>query len=404
MRDSATRPRKLAVMFFNEIDINLKFDSVASTFRLQMYFDPNNEEHAELATVSHIHECSLYYVHDRPGKFVNDKGKFVTTNDELIITGFMLSQRFHSSEKPGFMEIGGYSKPGMLGDCDIPTAAYPLESNGLSFRQIVKKILPYFSNPKKGGFNFFIKSSRADSVFVKEGEAASGLGDLNDLLGEINDDADGDLGKSTAPESKNVLSYLSELANQKGLILSHDVMGNFIVNAPYLGNDYLFEIGTKNGIKYREADCNYNGQGLHSQVEAVRQPDKNGGNMAYAIEYNPLVPIVFRPKVIEVTSGDDNTIRKAALNEVQTELKSIPLVITLDSPVANGRFIMPNHTIKVLERKCYLYKATKWFIEEVNYVKNSKEETCTITCVLPGVYGGKIVNPFIDPHHNIPRI
>jgi prophage tail gpP-like protein len=406
MRDSKRQKPKIAVTLFNEISINLKFDSVASTFKFKMYFDPSNVDHAELATVSHIHECSIYYVHDEPGRYINSKGQFINTTDELIITGFMLSQRFNSSAKPSFMEIGGYSKPGVLADCDIPTAAYPLESNGLTFRQIVNKILPYFGQPSRGGFSFKIKSTRADSVFVDNDavDNTTGLADIKKQIAAMDSDADDPIEKSTAPESKNVLAYLKELAIQKNLTLSHDVLGNLIVNVPYIGNNYIAEFGTENGAPFIEMDINYNGQPLHSEIEVVRQPDKNGGNLAYWKIANPLVPIVYRPRVIVLTSGDDNTIKLAARSELGTELKNIPLIITLDKPTVNGRFMMPNNTIKVKNRECYLYEPSKWFIEEINYSKDSKDEKCVLTCVMPGVYAGEIKNPFIDPHKNIPRI
>ena len=408
MRQSDTRPTLITVVYFNEVSINLRFDSVASTFKLQMYFDPNNQEHAELAAVSHIHECKIYYVHPVPGRYAigekNGKAIFGQTADELIITGFMLSQLFTSSSKPSFMEIGGYSKPGVLGDCDFPTKAYPLESVGLSFRQIINnKVLPYFSNPKDGGFKFHIKSSRADSAFEAKTDSLGLPKDLSALIQSLDDDANEDIPKTTAIESKNILSYLKELAVQKGLILSTDIFGNLLVNAAYTGNDYLFEIGTANGIKVIDMTCNYNGQALHSDIEVCGQAPKDGGNMPYALVTNPLVPIVYRPKVINISVGNDNDCRKAGLSELGTELKSIPLKFTLDSPVANGKFIMPNNTILVKNRECYLYKPSKWFIEEVNYTKSTKEEKCEITAVLPGVYGGEIINPFLDPHENFPR-
>lgn len=403
IRSSETQPKVLEVTFFNDVHINIKFDSVASTFSLQMYFDPNNPLHAEIAAVSHMHECSLFYVHETAGRYKNESGRFVTTTDELIITGFMLSQVISDGSAPAFMQIGGYTKTGVLQDCDIPTNV-DMQSDGLTFRQIVNKILPYFGNPKSGGFEFFIKSSRADSVF-SDNSAGSGPAELKSIIANLEDDADLVIPKSTAPESTNVLSYLKELAIQKDLTLSHDVFGNLIVNAPYTGNDYLFEIGTDSSkaIKCQAMTLNYNGQAMHSQIEGIRQPDKNGGNKAYAIIKNPLVPVVYRPKVISITSGDDNTIQKAVRSELGNELKNVPLKITLDRPTANGKFIMPNNTILVKNRNCYLYELSKWFIEEIDYKKDAKEETFEITAVLPGVYGGDIKNPFIDPHKNLPK-
>ena len=393
MRSSENLPHILEVKFFNEVDLVLKYDSVASTYRVRMYFDPNNKVHAELAAVTHIHECSLFFVHEKPGLFKNENGKFTTTTDQLLLTGFCLSQLFHDSAEPLYMDIGGYSKAGLLQDCDIPTKAFPLQSDGMTYRQIVTKILSYFGNPKKGGIKFEVKSTRADSAITTTDP--TGKSEVDDVIS-----------KSTAPESKNVLSYLKELAIQKNLTLSHDIFGNLIVNVPYTGNDYLFTIGTGRAtdIKYLEMVANYNGQAMHSQIEGVLQPDRDGGNMGYAIVYNPLCPVVFRPKVISITSGDDNTIQKAVRSELGNELKNIPLKIVLESPVVNGKFIMPNNTILVKNRSCYLYKDSKWFIEEVNFQVNEKGTKCTLTCVLPGVYGGEIVNPFIDPHSNLPRV
>ncbi len=400
----------ISAVYFNEVNINLKYDSIASTFKLKMFFDPGNPEHAELSCVSHIHECKIYYVHDKPGRYAvgekNGTAIFGTTTDELLMTGFMLSHNLFDSSKPSWVEIGGYSKPGTLGDCDFPTKAYPLESVGLSFRQIVQqKVLPYFSNPKDGGFKFHIKSSRADSVFTKTADDLSGGGDeIKQILAALKDDLDETIEKTTALESKNILSYLKELAVQKGLILSTDIFGNLVVNAAYTGNDYLFEIGTGKGIKYVDINCNYNGQGLHSDIEVVGQAPKDGGNMPYALITNPLVPIVYRPKVITITAGTDNDCLKAGLSELGTELKSVPLRITLEKPVANGKFIMPNNTILVKSRECYLYEPSKWFIEEVNYSLTPKEEKCEITAVLPGVYGGPIINVFVPPGKNLPDI
>ncbi len=416
-RDEKNTPRILEITKFEDIDISLKFDSVASTFKFRMLFDSNDPLYAELLAPSHMHECSIYYVHDQPGTYMDIRetgfGKqrrfkrvFRFTTDELIITGFALSTVFKSSAKPQYVEVGGYSKPGLLGDCDIPTSAYPLQSDGLSFRQIVNKILPYFSNSFRGGFSFEIKSSRADSVFES---ASDGEVSIKSLLAQATSDADEDLGKTTAPESKNVLSYLKELGIQKNLTMGCDRAGNLIVDIAYTGKDYLFTIGTgSKPIRAREITCTYNGQEMHSQIELVGQPDKvDPKNFPYAIVHNPLCKIVFRPKVVTMSSGTDNTIKQAAESELGAELKNIPLVILLDSPIANGKFITPNNMIQILHRDCYLYRPSEWFIEEMHYVKNSKSEDCTVTAVLPGVYNGRASSqkdPFLDHHENFPKV
>src|SRR5690348_16205152 len=98
IRESDTLPTKIQIFQFDEVSINLKFDSICSTFKFKMYFDPLNETHAELAAVSHIHECQVYYVHDKVGRYATKEKieksgdpQFEQTNEELIITGFILA-------------------------------------------------------------------------------------------------------------------------------------------------------------------------------------------------------------------------------------------------------------------------------------------------------------------------
>lgn len=404
-RDSNTGNRLITAKFFDEVSISLKFDSISSTYSFKMYFDPDDAVLAEMCAVSHIHECQIYYVHDQPAMYaskeVNGKPFFENTTDELIITGFMLNQLTTSGPNPGFMNIGGYSKAGVLGSCDFPKSAFPLQSEGLTFRQIVNtKVVPYFSSAASGGFKFYFKSSRADSTFAFQDQLIT----INNAVTDSEVEGDNAFDKSTAPESRNILSYLKELAIQKNFILSTDIFGNLIINTAYTGKDYLFEIGTgtAKAIRYMEMTCNYNGEALHSQIEVVRPADKNDPNEAYAIVSNPLVPVVFRPKMITMSSGGQNDVNRAALRELGNELSNIPLKITLDSPVANGKFIMPNNTIRVQDKQNYLYTPSDWFIEEVTYTRNSKEEKCEITAVPPGVYGGAIINPFINPGQNSP--
>lgn len=390
--------------YFNEISLTIKYDSISSVFKFKMYFDPNNRDHAELAGVSHMHECQIFYVHDKPGRYAisekNGNAVYGTTTDQLLITGIVLSQLMEDSPSPSWCEIGGYSKPGVLGDCDFPTTSN-LESVGLTFRQIVNNnVVPLFSRSATGGFKFYIKSSAADSVFTAQvGSETITDPTVKAILKAAKTEGDEIIPKTTAKESVNILSYLMELAIQKGLILSTDIFGNLIVNKANLNGAYLFKIGLPGGIKFTKATCNYNGQALHSDIEVIGQAPQDGGNMPYAKILNPLVPVVYRPKVVTMQSGTDNDAVKAGLAELGTELKSIPLKIILDSPIvetASGpQFIMPNNMIQIMRRQLYLYRPSDWFIEEVVYNESTTAKQCEVTAVLPGVYGGPVTNVFV---------
>lgn len=387
------RNPKINVDFFNSVKVNMKHDSVASTFEFEMDFDPNNQEHAEIACVSHMHEVLIYYVHDKPGRYpVSRKsGQIIygVTTDELVLTGYMLSQSFTLAPKPELTQLTGYSKPGALEDCDVPVELYPLESNGLTFRQIVQKLISRFN------FGFVVAASGANTVFVEK------------------DRVDKQIEKSTAPESTNIKSYLTELATQKNLVLSHDEFGNLLITNGHTSKaSVIATIDADNHpqVGYRSMRLVFNGQPMHSHITVVRQADDEGGNAAEYTLRNYFLPVAatFRPRVVTLSSGSDVTIQEAARNELAKELKNINLVIEMDRPVINNKVIRPNCTIMVKARHLFLYKQVQWFVEGVDMEGNKDGETATLTCVPVFCYNQANVkstdNFFVDPHENLPRI
>lgn len=368
-RQSNTGDPIRTVKYFTDFKMSLKYDSVASTFAFGFYFDPSNVEHAEIACVSHMHECQIFY------------------DEELLITGFTLSQTLVHSSVPELVQIGGYSKPGVLEDCDIPTKMYPLESNGKTFRQIVQRLI--------SPFNFEFKITD----LAKK--------DANTRF-TITEKADKEIPKSTAPESQNIKSYLTELATQKNLILTHDEFGNLLITEANTKAKPLFVFDGAVGMEgITKLTLSYGGQALHSHITVIRQADQDGGNAAEYTIRNPFVPVAatYRPKVTTLTSGDDVTIEEAARNELAKELKAIVLKVEMDRGKIDGKFIRPNNTIIVKDREIFLYKKVTWFIESVDFEIDPKGEKCSLTCVPVYVYDNKTPeNFFVDPHKNLPRV
>lgn len=360
------RIRVREMRFFNEFKMSLIYDSMASSFSFNFYFDPNNKDHAELACVSHIHECSMKY------------------DGELVLTGYMLSQGFVSAPERQLASIGGYSKPGVLEDCDIPTSNYPLQSDGLTLRQITQKIIaPYDIGlavspiAQRDSATIFTSEEKTDKVIEK----------------------------STAAESQNIKDYLTTLATQKNIIFSHTPEGKLLITEANTKGAPIFEIGTDKGIPVTTATMTYNGQPMHSQITVIRQTDEDDGNAAEYTIKNPFVPIVFRNKVVVLTSGNDITIQEAARNELGKEIKNIKLVVTIDRWTVNGKLIRPNNTIRVKDRSLFLYEPTLWFIEQIDFTGDASKETAVLTCCPTSAYNNSTPkNYFVDPHKNLPRV
>lgn len=351
------------VKFFNSFSLNLKYDSVASTFAFNFYFDPKNKEHAELACVSHFHEA------------------IVEHNGETLITGYILSQVFNSSAKKELVQVGGYSKPGVLEDCEIPTSLYPLQTDGLTFREIAQRLISPFKLKMK-----------VDEIARRD--ASQGI--------TVTEKADKKIDKSTAAESQNIKSYLTELAAQRNIVLSHNEFGDLLLTEANTAQKPILHFDS--GLIGTNMSMSFSGQGLHSHITVIKQADDEGGNAGEVTIANPYVPIVYRPKVITQTSGDDITIDETAKNALAAELKNIVLTITTDRWEVDGKIIRPNNIVTVTDPELFIYQKTDWFIEEVSFTGDSKKTTAVLKCVLPEVYNGKTPkNIFVNPHENLPR-
>lgn len=334
------RIRTRKVEFFNGFNVSLRYDSIASAFSFNFFFNPNNIEHKEMACVGHYHIATIEH------------------NNELLLTGYVLSEKFNDSPAKKLSGFGGYSLPGVLEDCEIPPSLYPLQSDGLSLKEIAEKIIQPF------GLKMIIDpavSSKMNAVYEK----------------------------TTAGASQNIKSYLTELAAQKNIIISHNEKGNLLFTEAKIKKPILNFDG---GIPFTSMELSFNGQAMHSEITVIKQAGKDGGNAGQSTVKNPFVPYVFRPKVVTQSSGDDIDTELAAKNIRAAELKNLKLTIVTDRWEVEGKVIKPNNLISVTNPEVYLYKKTDWFIEQVDLAGDNTKTTATLTCVLPDVYNGQEPN------------
>lgn len=341
---------------FNEFDLTLKYDSVGSTFGFDFNFDPKNRVHAEMACVSHFHEA------------------IVEHNGKVLVTGFVLSQVFNKSSEEKLVAAGGYSKAGVFEDCNYPRSLYPLQMNGLSLAQIAKKVCDPFK-----------------LKVIVDAEVAS---IVNKAIPKV-----------TCEPTTLIKEFLTEHATQRDVVLTHNEKGDLVFTKAKTNLKPLFTIDDENPFPSTDISMSFSGQDIHSDITVIKQADSGGGNAGDYTIKNPYCPIVFRPKTIIQTSGDDISTAQAAKNALAAELKNIVLTVEIDRWDPNGSIILPNNIISVKSPKNYLYNYTNWFIESVNYHGNEKALKATLTCVLPEVYNKQTPkNIFVDTHKNFPRI
>jgi hypothetical protein len=358
------RLRNRKVEFFNSYNFSLRYNSVSSPFSFDFYFDPKVFETKEMACVSHYHLCTLYH-----------KG-------ELFLTGQFVSQGFESSEHKNLVSISGYSLPGILEDSCVPTNkaidqallkgtlklskgspakpyAYPLEDSGLSLKQIAEKYLAVFNI----------------SILIDD---------------SVKTEMDTVIETTTLKPTDKIKAYLCELAAQRDINISHDKFGNLVFAKARTNLIPILSFNVpEGGLPGVRMKMIFNGQEMHSQITVMKQSSIADINEGEETVTNPYVPYVFRPITIMQNSGDNSDTITAAKRALANELRGLKLDIYLDRWDKNGKLLLPNNILSVINPEIYIFKKTDFFIESIDYSGDEKENTAVLHCVLPEVYNGQ---------------
>lgn len=321
--------------FFESFNVSLRYDSVASSFSLKLYFDPENPKHVELLRPA-TRICRLEH------------------NGDLLITGYTTGFKFLDTAEPTLVTVSGYSLPGVLEDCQLPLDYYPLESIGVSLLDIAQRMVQPF-----------------------------GLGLQVD--GWVRTEMEKPFEKTTADPFQTIKQYLSELASQRGVVLSHSADGSLLFTRA-LVNDQLPEIVFGSGTPGVEYDLQVNLQGMHSQISVQQEANDDGGNVSIFTVPNPYQNL-YKTAVLNQTSGDDNDTITAAKMARAKELQNIKLQIKIDRWDKDNRIIRPNSVVAVANNpRIFITKETKFFIEAIDYIGDAEKMTATLHCVLPEAY------------------
>ncbi len=336
--------------FFNELTVTLTYASAGSTFSFSGFFAPENRDRKGLF---------------RP--FTYQKVEVLDDFDKRLITGRILNHGFVDSRLKALTAISGYSLPGVLQDCPIPLELYPLQSDGKTLKEITEALIKPF------GLNLVISPA---------------------VAAEANEPYP----QTEATEKQSIFSYIDELASQKNIVISHTSAGSLLFTRSRTDANPIAEF--IEGIPGVKMSLSCDGQSMHSKITVQKQPDAENDNAGEETVNNPFVSI-FRPTVKSQTSGDDIDTAQAVKNALSNELKSIVLTIETDRWTWNddGKVTMtPNNIITVHNHHLHLYNFTKFFVQSITFIRNSKEQKAILTCVIPEVYNSETPrNIFIIP-------
>jgi hypothetical protein len=354
------RNRKLE--FFTDVDIHMKYDSLGSTFQFRYKFDPANSEQKEFSCVAHYHIA----------KIIDGK--------DLLMTGYVTSQEFEDGPEENLVRIGGYSRPGVLQDCNIPTGE-PTSWLDASKHGYAKEVL----NKSWPQSLQYVNMSLAE--ITQRMCNPFNIGVVVDA--SVATEANQAYETVEAKDKQSIKNFICQLASQKNIIVTDDVNGNVKLTRPRITTPVFHFEGKE--LPCTKMNMKFNGPGMHSHIKVFQQADAFDGEtpMSEAITENPYVFTVFRPKVVMQDAGNANDSGSAGKNTLSDELRNIPLTLELSSWRLKGQIVKPGMIISVTNPKVYLYKKSNWFVEEVHLKGNASSQTATLKCVIPEIYTGE---------------
>ncbi|MCH9621015.1 MAG: hypothetical protein S4CHLAM20_04290 [Chlamydiia bacterium] len=321
--------------YFNEFSLDRKYDSIGSSFSLSALFEPDSSIHRE-----------IFKPFTYPLIEIFEGGK-------KLFTGYIVNNKFSLSKNAKLSPLSGYSKTGFLEDCDVPKSVYPLSFNNLGLREIATQLC----NP------FDLK------VVVHPSATA--------IADEVYDQIE-------TEDVKSIKSFLTELATQKNLLLSHTVEGELLITKTNTDAVPVANLGSSGNTE--SFTLSTNGRKMFSDNLVMQDADVDTDNASEAEVSNPYVKR-FRSKTWKQSSGNNNQTEDTARNVLSTQLKAITLNIEINSVFwNNGILIEPNQIITVESPELYLFKKTKFFVESVKFKGNAKRVGASIVCVPLEVY------------------
>ena len=356
---------------YTNLRLTVRYDSLVSDFQFSVKYDPDNATHRRIY------------------KPLGYQRIVISNGGTTLLTGTVLNIEYEDSETPTLITLSGYSRTGVLEDCQIPLEE-PQQWFTSNLKEITEKLIQPFD------LKLVIDPLIAQYVNVNYANVE-------------------------AKETESIKDFLAKIASQKHVILTHDEFGNVRYTKARVGSetttdDTLTTVtvtpvsadidGASDYNAQRIVTVNYepvftfdgtqpntkiklitNGQNMHSTISVVKQSDVvDVQQVVDATIANPYVQSVYRPNVSVQSASTGGDVPITARNILSEELKNISLSVETNSWYLGGRIAQVNNTVNVISRNCFLFKKTLFFIREATYSGDADKQILTLNCCLPDVF------------------
>ena len=282
------------------------------------------------------------------------QGMSVTVGGEALFTGTVVTID-PSVASTKTISASGYALPGVLNDCTPPASAYPLEFNNIGLKDIAERLAAPFGVPV---------TFEADQGAIFERVACE--------------------------PGKRILAFLSELAQQRNLVISSSAQGELLFrqSAPTGAPVAVLNQGSAPLLSCIPL---FSPQEYYSHITGLEPVVVGLGGSQYTVA-NPLLRGVLRPLTFTSPDAQDAGIKaavEAKAGRMFGNMASYTVeVATWRDP--QGKMWAPNTTLMLTAPDAMIYAAYEFIIRSVTFHRDSASATAILDLVMPGSFSGKI--------------
>lgn len=192
-------------------------------------------------------------------------------------------------------------------------------------------------------------------------------------------------------QDDNVLEFLSGLCKQRGLIIRDDQFGSVVFDTGEISGEPVLAIDGPNRPDVQVGPVIVNPSDYYSHITGVLKSKNKRKRKKKTIE-NPFYRGIMRQHEFEISDSDEGEL-ETAVNTVAARMFASVFQLPITVPGwtdKNGDIIAPGGSVSVRSPKDYIEDYTELLIAGVTLNGSENYKSSTLTCVLPGVYAGRI--------------
>lgn len=277
----------------------------------------------------------------------------ITVNGRREFTGTGIGVSPSVTPDQSIVGASCYALPGVLSDCTMPAASYPLEFNNVTLRTIASKMLAPF------GLSAVFDASPG-ARFERVG----------------------------CDPGRSVLDFLADLAKQRNLVIGNDPQGRLLFHqSPTLSSP----VATLIESPIVSVTPAFNPREYYSHLTGI-EPVSVGLAGSQFTQRNPRLAGVIRPMTFTVTDADAGVVSgavKAKSGRMFANMVSYSVDLdTWRTPA--GDLWRPGNIVTLRAPRAMVYNPYQFEIRGVTRRRTDKSETATLDLIIPGAYAGRI--------------